>query len=99
VYQEKYVLNPKVTHGDQLLIKIDNNTEATAFSVKTANLLRNKEGKLLTIIHSTAFDVGITAGSSIILKGRIPDGLINLFMSQNTAAETVESFAYYTVGE
>ena len=95
VEEEESFFNPEITHGGKLQIRVENNTEATAYNVQTASVLRDQEGKLLTILLSSAYDIGIPAGSSIFLRNRLTDGLINLFMSQNTPAETAEAFAFF----
>lgn len=78
---------------------VENNTDKDAFDVRVFNVLRDKDGKLLSIAGSTTMDVGIPAGGKILLKSNVQTGLVTMLHKFETLVATVEGFAFREAAE
>lgn len=78
---------------------VENNTDKDVYDVRVFNVLRDKDGKLLSIADSMAMDVGIPAGGKILLKTNVDSGMNTKFTNEQTPVATVEAFAILEIRE
>ena len=70
---------------------VENNTDATTYDIQVFSILRDKDGKLVTLSNATAYDIGILPGSKVELRSRMPSGLLTKLIEQQREPATVES--------
>ena len=78
-------------YSANVTLTIENNTDATAYNAQAFSVLRNKDGKLLTVATTMANDIGILPGSKIEMQNRVNGGLVAKLMAEQSEPATVES--------
>ncbi len=78
-----------------VLVTVTNPTQQPAFDVNTIVLLRDDQGKMVTVKNLSALNVGIPAGGSIILRTNMEPGLLEALAQQKTPITQAEAVALY----
>lgn len=76
---------------------VNNNTENPVFDAVTVVLLRDAEGKLISGVNMSAFDVGILPGSGVLLRTVIFDDLIKYLAGEARVITSAEAYTYVNI--
>ena len=92
--EQEAVLTDGMAYKVRILNTVENNSGADAFDIKVVNVLRDKDGKLLSIRNAYASDMGVPAGGRLLVRNDHDLGAISFLTSQGQAVEKVEAFAF-----
>jgi hypothetical protein len=79
---------------DYVVAEIKNETDDPAYNFYCAYVIKDEAGDVLHFTYTSAYDVGIPAGGSILMRLTVPDYVIERFAEQGVSPATVETFAY-----
>lgn len=77
-----------------MVAEVTNDTADTAYDIYCVFALKDADGKLLYCYYTTAYSIGIPAGSTIIMRTSVPDSTLEALAADGLVPAAVEAVAY-----